>query len=212
MRHIRDGRILLFILLMLGFVGTVWGQVGLDFEESLYTEHGVLKILPAYTDSLEAWNNREPRNVNTGYYIIIQKSKHKLHLYKDGQLMKTYSVASGKNAKDKTRENDMATPEGHYYVTGIYSSSTWRFTSPFTGKQSGPGVYGPWFISLNTGRGSFSKGSWIGIGIHGTSAPSSVGRNVSHGCVRLTNKDITEIKNEMAWIDDYKQIKVDILN
>jgi len=205
-------RILLVVLLFLMAAGSIWAQNNEDSYENSYSEHGALKVLPAFTDSLEAWKNRQPRNISTGYYMIIQKSKHKLHLYNDGQLLKTYSVAIGQNNNDKTRKNDMATPEGHYYVTGIHSSITWRFTSPFTGKVSGPGVYGPWFFSLDTRKGSFSKGNWDGIGIHGTSAPSSIGRSVSHGCVRLTNQDITELKNEVSWLQDITQIKVDILN
>lgn len=205
-------RILLVALMFLMTVGSIWAQSDPDLYENPYTDDGALRVLPAYTDSLEAWQNRQPRNASSGYYIIIQKSKHKLHLYHEGQLVKSYSVAIGKNAKDKTRRNDMATPEGHYHVTAINSSSTWRFTSPFTGKVSGPGVYGPWFLSLDTRRGSFSKGSWAGIGIHGTSAPSSIGRSVSHGCVRLTNQDITELKNEVSWVQDLTKIKVDIVN
>jgi lipoprotein-anchoring transpeptidase ErfK/SrfK len=29
-----------------------------------------------------------------------------------------------------------------------------------------------------------------GYGIHGTDEPSSVGRSVSHGCVRMLNQDV----------------------
>ena len=32
-----------------------------------------------------------------------------------------------------------------------------------------------------------------GYGIHGTNVPSSIGRDVSHGCVRLRNEDITQL-------------------
>lgn len=32
-----------------------------------------------------------------------------------------------------------------------------------------------------------------GYGIHGTDVPSSIGRDVSHGCVRLRNEDITRL-------------------
>lgn len=180
--------------------------------DSLYNEDGVLKVLPAYTDSLWAWQNRSPRNINQGYYIIIQKSTRKLHFYKDGILVKSYPVAVGKNPKDKTRENDMATPEGHYHIRSIHDSITWRYTSPITGSVSGPGVYGPWFLAVNTLNGSFSGESWTGIGIHGTSSPSSIGKYVSHGCIRLYSKDVTELKEEVAWLSDPSQIRVDILN
>jgi hypothetical protein len=32
-----------------------------------------------------------------------------------------------------------------------------------------------------------------GYGIHGTDAPESIGRSVSHGCVRLRNEDIEKL-------------------
>ncbi len=208
-------------MLLLIYSGVIWGQTPnstdlteptIAVQESLYTQDGALKVLPAYTDSLQAWTNRSPRNITNGYYIIIQKGKHKLHLYKHGVLLKTYPVASGKNPKDKSKENDMTTPEGHYNINAIYSSITWRYTSPITGNVSQPGVYGPWFFSLNTSRGSFSGGSWARFGIHGTSRPSSVGRDGSHCCVRMDSKDVTELKNEVYWLTDASQIRVDILN
>jgi lipoprotein-anchoring transpeptidase ErfK/SrfK len=34
-----------------------------------------------------------------------------------------------------------------------------------------------------------------GIGIHGTNASFSIGRNVSHGCIRTYNKNIIELYN-----------------
>ncbi|EIT87412.1 hypothetical protein A374_00520 [Fictibacillus macauensis ZFHKF-1] len=39
---------------------------------------------------------------------------------------------------------------------------------------------------------------WMGLsaphyGIHGTNDPSSIGHNVSHGCVRMHNKDVLEL-------------------
>jgi len=35
------------------------------------------------------------------------------------------------------------------------------------------------------------------IGIHGTNDPSSVGRSVSHGCIRLSNAAITRLAQEL---------------
>ena len=32
------------------------------------------------------------------------------------------------------------------------------------------------------------------VGIHGTSAPSSIGRAVSHGCIRLFNRDVAKLR------------------
>jgi len=215
-------KIIATLLLLLLFSALAWGKSAQSAGKSEtaattqtqsgnVTKDGALKVLPADTDSLQAWENRRPRNITEGYYIIINKTKHKLHLYKDGVLLKTYPVATGKNNKDKSRVGDWATPEGHFNIASISASITWRYTSPETGKKSKPGVYGPWFFAVNTRSGAFSCKSWSGIGIHGTSSPSSIGKFVSHGCIRLYSKDITEIREEVAWMDDTSQIRVDIL-
>lgn len=39
---------------------------------------------------------------------------------------------------------------------------------------------------------------WLGLskphyGIHGTDSPSSIGKRVSHGCIRMHNRDVTEL-------------------
>src|SRR5205085_6157012 len=39
---------------------------------------------------------------------------------------------------------------------------------------------------------------WIGLslkgyGIHGTNAPKSIGKDASHGCIRMRNKDVEEL-------------------
>jgi murein L,D-transpeptidase YafK len=49
--------------------------------------------------------------------IVVQKSKRRLMLYADDELLRTYPVGLGFNpAKDKIREGDGATPEGEFYV------------------------------------------------------------------------------------------------
>lgn len=41
---------------------------------------------------------------------------------------------------------------------------------------------------------------WMGLsrphyGIHGTNMPSSIGKEVSHGCIRMQNKDVLELSS-----------------
>lgn len=51
---------------------------------------------------------------------------------------------------------------------------------------------------MNPG-GPFSA-RWMGLnrkgyGIHGTNNPSSIGNAVSHGCIRMYNKNVVELFN-----------------
>ena len=41
---------------------------------------------------------------------------------------------------------------------------------------------------------------WMGLskphyGIHGTNNPSSIGKNLSHGCIRMFNRDVLELSS-----------------
>lgn len=148
------------------------------------------------------------RMLNKGDYLLIEKSKHLLTHYRDGKLLKSYSVALGKNPDDKTKEGDNATPEGHYEVNFIKDSSAW--THDFgDGKGEIKGAYGPFFIALYTGsKGSFSGKTWRGIGIHGTHDPSSIGTNASEGCIRLQNEELLELKK---GIEGKTRVQVDIV-
>ncbi len=69
------------------------------------------------------------------------------------------------------------------------------------GKRSTPTPLGHWVITqkaMNPG-GPFGARwmrlsvPWGGYGIHGTNNPKSIGKAVSHGCIRMYNRDVIEI-------------------
>ncbi len=69
------------------------------------------------------------------------------------------------------------------------------------GKPSTPSPVGEWkvvFKSMNPG-GPFGvrwmrlSVPWGGYGIHGTNNPNSIGKAVSHGCIRLYNEDVVKL-------------------
>lgn len=71
------------------------------------------------------------------------------------------------------------------------------------GKKSTPSPLGNWVIvqkALNPG-GPFGvrwmrlNVPWGGYGIHGTNNPRSIGKAVSHGCIRMYNEDVIEVYN-----------------
>jgi hypothetical protein len=214
--RIRIYAAIITIVLTLGvYTGALEAKTTVDNTEKTDTpdiSKTILSVLPDSTDVQLAKQNREPRNVRSGYYIIIRKSIHKLSLYKDGTLVKSYSVGTGKNTKDKEAVDDCATPEGHFNVKQLFDSTDWIYTPPHeTAKYKH--VFGPWFFSVNTdSTGTFSGGSWVGIGIHGTNHPESVGKNVSHGCIRLHNEDVRALKKELELVADITSVPVDIIH
>ncbi len=95
--------------------------------------------------------------------IAIYPERHKLLVREHGQIIKTYSVAVGNPSTP--------TPVGDFRVE--YKGTNW-----------GPS-FGPRWIGLNVPWGNF--------GIHGTNKPYSIGQHLSHGCIRMHNKDVIEL-------------------
>ncbi|HNY11555.1 MAG TPA: L,D-transpeptidase [Candidatus Wallbacteria bacterium] len=114
------------------------------------------------------------------FKFVIDKKTFELRLFKDEALLKTYSIAYGRNPDGRTKQKkgDLRTPEGHFYVQSIEKSDKWLHEGKF--------AYGPWFLRLKT--------PFSGIAIHGTDDPDSIGTKASEGCIRLYPEEITELK------------------
>ena len=105
-----------------------------------------------------------PIVVDQGIYSIdIHPLQHKLIVRKHGQKIKTYPIAVGNPSTP--------TPVGEYKI--VYKGKNW-----------GPS-FGPRWLGLNV--------PWGNYGIHGTNKPHSIGQHLSHGCIRMRNRDITEL-------------------
>ena len=120
------------------------------------------------------------------YSLIITKSSYRITLLDNGEPIKEYNCAVGRNPGQKTKTGDARTPVGTFKVESINPSSDW------VSDEDGKGAYGPWFITLDTRE--LSKGEWNGIGISGTNKPEGLGRASSAGSIRVRNSDIEEIK------------------
>jgi L,D-transpeptidase catalytic domain len=64
-------------------------------------------------------------------------------------------------------------------------------------RLSNPTYYKPGVV-IDPGPGNPLGTRWMGLkvkgfGIHGTNRPSSVGKNASHGCIRLRNSDVEDL-------------------
>lgn len=117
--------------------------------------------------------------------IIVHKKQKYLQCYKDGNSYR-YPIATGKNTGDKQMIGDLRTPEGVFKIISIEPSETWSFDFD---DGLGPivGAYGPWFLRFD--------GPWQGIAIHGTHDEATIGLDDTHGCIRMRNADLIELKN-----------------
>lgn len=112
--------------------------------------------------------------------LQISLSKRRVTVFQGDSAIKSYPVAVGKSGWE--------TPVGQHKVLQMIHKPAW--VSPFNG------------VVIPGGDPENPLGKhWIGfwtdgknaIGFHGTPNPGSVGRAVSHGCVRMLNKDIEEL-------------------
>ena len=136
---------------------------------------------------------------NNDYRFAVNKRDHILSVLRNKDLIKKYNVTTGKTSGPRRNSNDGTTPEGKFKITQIQDSSKWTYDY-----HDGKGkvkAYGPWFLRLNDGpKLSNGKKLWSGIGIHGTARPEKIGADDSEGCIRLLNKDITELKEKYAKV------------
>jgi lipoprotein-anchoring transpeptidase ErfK/SrfK len=80
-------------------------------------------------------------------------------------------------------KSDTPTPGGRYYLTELLQAPNPK------------GAYGPYAYGLSGYSTTLTQfqGQDAIIGIHGTNEPQSLGKSVSHGCVRVGNTVISRM-------------------
>lgn len=132
-----------------------------------------------------------PRNVS----IRIDTKRNMLGVFENEKLIAAYPVTIG--------SAHTASPIGDWKVRGIAKLPRFRYDKEMLehGKRSGN------FYMLPPGPRNPVGVMWIalnkkGIGIHGTDDPGSIGRALSHGCVRLANWDVVRLATKIKAGDN----------
>jgi lipoprotein-anchoring transpeptidase ErfK/SrfK len=113
--------------------------------------------------------------VNT--HLVVSRARLRATLSRAGKIVFSAPVGIGTDASP--------TPAGEFNVR----SKLTRYASPF---------YGP--IAFGTTARSDVLTDWPGggfVGIHGTNEPQLLPGRVSHGCIRLRNRDILRLAQLM---------------
>lgn len=120
--------------------------------------NGAAGYVPAHAVTLRAVRTR----------IQIDLSERRLTFFRDGRLVLTATTAVGAPGTP--------TPMGSYYVNQRLRPDD----------RSGP--FGPGAIGISAFSPTLTHWAQGGpIAVHGTDDPSSVGRAISHGCLRVQN-------------------------
>ncbi len=111
--------------------------------------------------------------------IVVSIPDRKLAVMEDDRVLRVFDTAVGAPKSPS--------PTGTFKIVNSIADPTW-YTK---GRIVGPGKCNP----LGT--------RWLGLslkgyGIHGTNVPSSIGRNASHGCIRMRNRDVEQLFQMVA--------------
>lgn len=118
--------------------------------------------------------------------VVITKDENMLEVMDDGKMIAAFPVTVG--------SEETASPLGEWKVRGVAKMPEFRYDEKMLkeGERSGN------FHLLPPGPNNPVGVVWIalnkkGVGIHGSDSPDAIGRNVSHGCIRLANWDIVKL-------------------
>ncbi len=143
-----------------------------------------------FAENLQAIISRYHPDMSKGLIYVSKKEMTLTLADSQGNVIRIYPMACGKNVGHKRTKGDMKTPEGVFSLKQIQEASGWGHNF-HDGNGYIPHAYGPWFLRLDTP-------GFSGIGIHGTHAPESIGTRATEGCIRLVNEDVEDLHNRVT--------------
>ncbi len=133
--------------------------------------------LPVQPNGTTGWVRRADVALsNNPFRIEIDRSAYSLRVFNQNSLWLETEVAIG--------TGDTPTPVGDFYLLELLAPPD----------PTGP--YGPYAFGLSGFSEvleSFGGADTAIIGLHGTNDPSSLGTDVSHGCIRIENSVIEQL-------------------
>jgi lipoprotein-anchoring transpeptidase ErfK/SrfK len=140
-----------------------------------------LKVyLPTRPNGSTGWIKKKTVTLSGhSYSVTINLDKHILKAYKANKKILRTPIGVGRAVTP--------TPTGLYYITELL-------------RQPDPsGTYGPYAFGLSAHSDVLNEfaGRDGVLGIHGTNFPQGIGTDVSHGCIRLSNKAIIKLAHTL---------------
>ena len=144
-------------------------------------------LLPIRPNGSTGWINPTQVSVLAHQYkVTVELGAHNLTVTNGETVVMKEKIGVGKDATP--------TPDGRYYIKELIRPCYPNAAGTCVPNDDGP--YGPFAYGLSgfspvlddyNGKGEGT------IGIHGTDNPSSVGKDASHGCIRMTNDAIRKL-------------------
>lgn len=137
---------------------------------------------------LQAW-------LLSAHRVLVDAQARRLYLKRDNQEVVSYGIAVGTGRTP--------TPQGEYKVEAIRHKPAWYPPASIRREYAAKGKELPLVVPPGKGNplGEYFVRLQNGIGIHGTNQPRSIGRAVSHGCIRMHDEDVKQLASELKTGD-----------
>lgn len=132
-----------------------------------------------------------------GVYIMIDSAENRYYLKKDGETIREGLVSTGSGVilvdPSGKRSWVFDTPKGEFFVKSKIQNPYW-VKPDWAFIEEGEPIPKRMEDRVEAGvLGDYALGFGNGYFIHGTLYTRLLGRNVTHGCVRMADKDLEEV-------------------
>lgn len=133
-------------------------------------------LLPVRPNGSKGWIKESDVNLSRhAYRIRVELSAHRITVWNGNEIFLQEPAGVGRA--------NAPTPSGEYYITELLRP------------PARDGVYGPYAFGLSGFSNVFESfaGGPGTLGLHGTNEPAGLGKDVSAGCIRISNAGITKL-------------------
>jgi lipoprotein-anchoring transpeptidase ErfK/SrfK len=134
-------------------------------------------LLPIRPNGSSGWVRRSVVDLEVhDYHAVVELGEHRITVWKGLEVILQEPVGVGASGRTPTTQ-------GLFFTTELY---------PVLPSQQS--AYGPYAFALSGFSEvlySFGEGGTGVLGLHGSGDPSSLGKDVSNGCIRMSNTGIT---------------------
>lgn len=166
-----------------------------------------LKSAPRDTTSLESLRARHAtlkrqleQQVPAGTYILVDTARNRLYVKRRDQVLLTALASTGSGAilENPGRPGTQwvfDTPRGEFTISSRLTNPVW-VKPDWAFIEMGQAVPKNAVERLEPGMlGEYALGFGKGYFIHGTLYNRFLGKNVTHGCIRLSDEDLRTVHN-----------------
>jgi len=156
------------------------------------------KDLPKVERNVQQLEKRMSGILPKGLYIVIDTAENRLYLKNGGEVVRTAVVSCGSGVileepGGKKRSWVFDTPRGEFFVKSKITNPYW-VKPDWAFIEEGEAIPKVLEDRIESGTlGDYALGFGQGYFIHGTLYTRLLGRNVTHGCVRVGDEDLKAV-------------------